>query len=263
MNDGAPHPLLGDIAALKLGTSFGLVERNNMQRVVSFTANLHGVPLGDAVPQVEAAIRRAGQAPRGVTVAVRGQIPALDETISGLRIGLLLAIACVFLLLAANFQSFRLAAAVVLISPAVLCGVAIALLATGTTLSIQSFMGAIMAAGIATANSILMATFMELARRDGMQVPQAAIAGGSGRLRAVLMTAAAMIGGMLPIALGLGEGAEQTAPLGRAVIGGLLFGTAATLSVLPALYAIMQRRAVAHSPSLDPSDPTSRYYEAS
>jgi multidrug efflux pump subunit AcrB len=196
-------------------------------------------------------------------VKLRGQIPPLTQTISGLRIGLLLTVVVIFLILAANFQSIRLALGIVLTVPAVLCGVVLMLLITGTTLNVQSFMGAIMAIGIAVANSILLVTFAEMSRQEGRPVDEAAIAGGVGRLRAILMTASAMIVGMVPMALGIGEGARQSAPLGRAVIGGLLFSTFATLTILPAVYAILQRKASTASPSLNPADPASRYYEAS
>jgi multidrug efflux pump subunit AcrB len=208
-------------------------------------------------------VARAGPPPRGVSVKYRGQIPPLEQTISGLRTGLLLAVLAIFLLLAAAFQSMRLAAAVVLTVPAVLCGVVIMLLITGTTLNVQSFMGAIMATGIAVANSILLVTFAERFRIEGREPLDAALHGASSRLRAILMTAAAMISGMLPMAVGLGEGGSQTAPLARAVIGGLILSTFATLSILPSIYAILQRRASRTSPSLNPADPLSRYYDAS
>jgi multidrug efflux pump subunit AcrB len=261
MANGDSRPLLGDVADLRLGTALGLVERYNMQRVVSFTANVSGRTLGQVAPEVSAAIDRAGAPPRGVTVVVRGQIPPLEETLDGLRTGLLLSIAVIFLLLAAWFQSARLALAVVAVAPAVVCGVIAMLLVTGTTLNVQSFMGAIMAIGIAVANSILLVTFAELARAEGAGAFEATIDAGRGRLRAILMTALAMIAGMTPIALGFGEGSEQTAPLGRAVIGGLAAATFATLTVLPSIYAIVRGRGTAMSPSLDPGDPASRFYE--
>src|SRR5262249_16881831 len=138
----------------------------------------------------------------------------------------------IFLLLAANFQSLRLALAIVLTIPAVLCGVLLMLLATATTLNVQSFMGAIMAIGIAVANSILVVTFSERARRAGRDPLEAAREGAASRLRAVLMTAAAMIFGMVPMAIGLGESGSQSAPLGRAVIGGLIVSTFTTLTIL-------------------------------
>ncbi|MBS1875844.1 MAG: efflux RND transporter permease subunit [Acidobacteria bacterium] len=256
MKNGAPQPLLGDVATVKYGTAFGEVERYNMQRVVSMTANIHGMPLGVVAAELRRALKNAGEPPRGSTLAVRGQIPPLDETLSGLRIGLALSIGVIFILLAANFQSLRLALAVMSTIPAVLCGVALMLLVTGTTLNVQSFMGAIMAVGIAVANAILMVTFAEAERRGGTGAHRAAVEGGRGRLRAIVMTATAMTAGMVPIA----AGAEQTAPLGRAVIGGLVVATFATLTVLPAVYAIFQGKAPTHSPSLDPSDPDSRFH---
>jgi multidrug efflux pump subunit AcrB len=132
---------------------------------------------------------------------------------------------------------------------------------TGTTLNVQSFMGAIMAIGIAVANSILLVTFAERSRREGKPMLEAIQEGAAGRLRAILMTAAAMIFGMIPMAIGFGEGGSQSAPLGRAVIGGLIVSTFATLIVLPSIYAIFQNRASITSPSLNPMDPGSRYYE--
>ncbi len=255
------HPLVGDMASVRYGTAFGEVDRYNMQRVVSMTANIHGAPLGTVSGELREAIARAGKPPLGVTVFVRGQVPPLEETLSGLGTGLLLAVAVIFLLLAANFQSFRLAIAAVSAASAVICGVLLMLLATGTTLNVQSFMGAIMAVGISVANAILLVTFAEASRREGRPVLEAAADGGRGRLRAILMTASAMIAGMVPIAIGFGEGGQQAAPLGRAVIGGLLVATFATLTALPSVYAILQRRASGFSPSLDPDDPASRYYE--
>jgi multidrug efflux pump subunit AcrB len=264
-HDGAgtdvSRTVLGDVAKVDYGTAPGEVDRYNMQRVVSFTANIHGKAFGQAVGEVKAAIARAGEPPRGVSIFTRGQVPAFEETFSGLQTGLLLSVVVIFILLAANFQSFRLALAVVSTVPAVICGVLFILLLTGTTLNVQSFMGAIMAIGISVANAILLVTFAENARGRGM-VTEAALEGSVGRLRAVLMTALAMIAGMIPIALGTGERA-QAAPLGRAVIGGLVLATFATLTVLPAFYAILQARARPGSPSLNPSDPESKYYEPS
>src|SRR5438874_10405066 len=174
------RPLVSDVATLDYGTVPGEVDRYNMQRVVSFTANIHGKPLGEVVGDIRQAIARAGTPPRGVTVYNRGQVPAFEETLSGLRSGLLLSIVVIFLLLAANFQSFRLAFAVVSAVPAVICGVLLTLLITGTTLNVQSFMGAIMAIGISVANAILLITVAENVRRDGSSVHDAAVEGGRG-----------------------------------------------------------------------------------
>jgi multidrug efflux pump subunit AcrB len=255
------EPRLSDIAGLKLGTMPGLIERYNGQHVVSLTANIHGLTLGDAAQRLNVALGGAGTPPKGVAVKLRGEIPALEQTIAGLRTGVLLAVLVIFLLLAANFQSLRLALTIVLTIPAVLCGVVLMLLVTGTTLNVQSFLGAIMAIGIAVANSILLVTFAERARHDGRSIAEATEEGAGGRLRAILMTATAMIAGMIPMAVGFGEGGAQSAPLGRAVIGGLIVATFATLTILPSIYAIVQGRASVVSPSLNPMDPASRYYE--
>jgi multidrug efflux pump subunit AcrB len=258
---GGGTALLSDVAELRTGTSAGVVERYNMQRVVSLTANVHGVTIGDIASDIRAALKNAGEAPRGITVAVRGQIPPLEETIRGLQIGLGLAVAAIFLILAANFQSFRLAITVLLTVPGVLVGVLVMLRLTGTTLNVQSFIGAIMAIGIAVANSILLVTFAEFQRRESGTPAVAAVEGATGRLRAIAMTAVAMIAGMLPIAIGAGEAAEQTVPLARAVIGGLISATFVTLIVLPALYALLQRSAKLETASLHPLDPNGRFYD--
>ncbi len=262
MPGGRSEPLLDNIAALKLGTMPGLIERLNGQHIISLTANIHGITLGEAAQELNQALAGAGAPPRGAKIVMKGEIPPLEQTISGLRTGLLLAVVVIFLLLSANFQSMRLALAIVLTVPAVLCGVLLMLLATNTTLNIQSFMGAIMAIGIAVANSILLVTFAERFRHENRSVMDAAREGAASRLRAILMTAAAMIFGMVPMAIGFGEGGSQSAPLGRAVIGGLLVSTFATLTILPSIYAILQGRASLTSPSLNPLDPVSRYYEA-
>ena len=170
MHDGRTETRLTDIATLKPGTMPGLIERYNGQHVVSLTANIHGMTLGEAAQELNQALAAAGSPPQGVSVTLRGEIPPLEQTISGLRIGLLLAVLVIFLLLSANFQSMRLALAIVLTIPAVLCGVLLMLLVTGTTLNMQSFMGAIMAIGIAVANSILLVTFSERARHEGRNI---------------------------------------------------------------------------------------------
>ena len=260
MRDGQSQPLLGQVAKLQYGTMPETIERLSGQRIVSVTANLHGIPLGKAQKRIEAALKDIAPPAKGSTIVVRGQIPALEETSSGLRTGLLLAIAAIFLLLMANFQSLRLPLAILSTIPGVLCGVVLMLFFTRTTLNIQSFMGAIMAVGISVANSILLVSFAEQARQERQDVETATRTGATGRVRAVLMTATAMICGMVPLAIGFGEGGAQSAPLGRAVIGGLIFSTLTTLLVLPAVYALLQKAADVTSNSLNPEDPTSRYY---
>jgi multidrug efflux pump subunit AcrB len=259
MRDGLAQPQLDQVATVKYGAMPEMIERLSGQRVVSLTANLHGITLGDAKKQIQQVLKKMEAPPKGSTVTIRGEVPALEQTISGLQIGLLLAIASIFLLLMANFQSLRLPLVILSTIPGVLCGAVLMMLLTGTTLNIQSFMGAIMAVGISVANSILLVSFAEQTRHtEGAET--AAHTGAVGRLRAILMTATAMICGMIPLAIGFGEGGPQAAPLGRAVIGGLIFSTFTTLLVLPAIYAFLQRRASVTSNSLNPLDPESRYY---
>ncbi len=252
--------LLRNIATFTPGTSVGTYERYNLARLVSITANIHGTDLGTATRAIRAAVAAAGPAPDAKTkVDLRGQIVPLEQLNAGFRSGLIIAVVVILLLLIAHFQSVRLALAVVSTVPAVLAGVVVALLATGTTLNIQSAMGAIMAVGVAVANAILLVTFAEKARVASADPAGAAIEGGRTRLRPILMTSCAMIAGMLPLALGMGEGGDQTAPLGRAVVGGLLFATFATLFFLPPVFAVLTGRKVA-SASLDPDDPGSRHF---
>jgi multidrug efflux pump subunit AcrB len=255
--------LIRDIARIEPGTMPGQYDRYNMRRQVSLTANIAGADLGTVSEQISEALRRAGEPPRGSQVEVRGQLPPMRDMQSGLSVGLGLAVVVVFLLLAANFQSLRLAVVTVSTVPAVLAGVVLLLLVTGTTLNIQSFIGAIMAIGVAMANAILFVTFAEQHRRThpAAAATEAAVAAGGSRLRAILMTSCAMIAGMLPMALAFGEAGQQNAPLGRAVIGGLVAATFATLLALPSVFALVQARASAASVSLDPSDPSSPNFE--
>jgi multidrug efflux pump subunit AcrB len=254
MPSGASRPLVGDVADVSYGTMPGEYDRYNQQRMITITANIAGKDLGSVASEVDAAIRRAGDPPRAVAVNVRGQVPPMNQTLSGLQIGLALAIVVIFLLLAANFQSLRLAFVVLSTAPAVILGVAVMLWITGTTLNVQSFMGAIMAIGVSVANAILLVTFAEKNRREGQPSDSAAIDGAGSRLRPILMTSIAMIAGMIPMALAIGEGGEQTAPLGRAVIGGLAASTLAVLVVLPVVFAMVQRRASVTSVSIHPDD---------
>lgn len=252
--------LLRNLATIGNGTSPGTYERYNVARLVSITANLYGADLGTAMRAIRKAVADAGAAPEARTkVDYRGQIIPLTQLLDGFQSGLLIAVVVIFLLLVANFQSVRLALAVVSTVPAVLAGVVLSLWFTGTTLNIQSGMGSIMAVGVAVANSILLVTFSEKSRIERRDPIAGAVEGGSSRLRPILMTSCAMIAGMLPLALGTGEGGDQTAPLGRAVVGGLAVATFATLFVLPAFFAILAGRKV-RSVSLHPRDPGSEHY---
>ncbi len=255
VENGNHDVLVRDVAQVVEGQTVGQYERYNMQRMVTLTANIEGADLGSVAREVNDALQKLGRPPPGINVAVRGQIVPLAQMLDGLRTGLLMAVVVIFLLLAANFQSLKLSFLVVSTTPAVIAGVVLMLWATHTTLNIQSFMGAIMAVGVAVANAILLVTFAERSRLAGATAAEAANEGARSRLRAILMTSLAMIAGMLPMALGLGEGGGQTAPLGRAVVGGLALATVATLLVLPSLFAVVQARAHRRSVSLDPTDP--------
>jgi multidrug efflux pump subunit AcrB len=251
--------LVRDVSEVKEGTMPGEVHRYNMRRLVSMTANVQGEDLGGVARRVADALKAAGDPPAGVKVDVRGQVTPFEEIFRDLGYGLLAAVVVIGLLLTAYFQSPRLALVAVAPVPAVLAGVAVILLLTGNTLNLQSFMGAIMAVGVATANAILLVTFAERSREAGMTAREAGVAGVQARVRPILMTSAAMIAGMVPMALGLGEGGDQVAPLGRAVIGGLAAGTLTTLFVLPAVFALVMGGR-AYSVSLDPFDPESRHF---
>jgi multidrug efflux pump subunit AcrB len=252
--------LVRDVADLQPGTMPGQYDRYNMRRQITLTANVSGVDLGTVSERVSEAINRAGKPPAGVEIETRGQIPPMREMQSGLTIGLALAVIAVFLLLTANFQSPRLALVTVSTVPAVVAGVVLMLWLTGTTLNIQSFIGAIMAIGVAMANAILLVTFAEGKRREGQPADGAAIVGAGSRLRAILMTSCAMIAGMAPMALALGEAGQQNAPLGRAVIGGLAAATFATLFVLPSVFGWLLAKASTASASLDPGDALSAVF---
>lgn len=257
--------LLRNLVDLTETTSVGTYERYNLARVVSITANLHDTDFGSAIKAVEKAMKEVGPpADPKTKVDVRGQVVPYRQLADGFGAGLLIAMVAIFLLLCANFQSVRLALVVVATLPAVLAGIVLSLWLTGTTLNIQSGIGAIMAVGVAVANAILLVTFSEAIRRknardDRADPAAAAVEGAKSRVRAVVMTSCAMIAGMTPLALGLGEGGDQTAPLGRAVVGGLLFATLATLLILPAFFALLAGKRV-KSVSIDPDDPESRHF---
>jgi multidrug efflux pump subunit AcrB len=260
MPGDAQHPLVGDVARVTQGTMVGEYDRLNGLWLLSLSANTASEDLGGVAKSIDAAIRHAGTPPRGVTVQVRGQVAPMRETFRNLGIGVLLAVAVIFLLLAANFESVRLAFVVFATAPAALCGVILMLLVTHTSLNIQSYMGAIMAVGVGTANAILLVTFADERRRAGTSAFEAGIEGARARMRPIVMTSAAMIAGMIPMALAVGEGAEPAAPLGRAVIGGLMAATLANLSVLPFVFSLVQANASTASPSLDPDDPKSGHF---
>ena len=250
-------PLVGQAASVRSGSVPGELDRQNGLWMINLSANVAKNDLAGAASAISRAIARAGAPPRGVAAEVRGQVTAMQQIFTNLGIGLVLAIFVILLLLTANFESLRLSLIVLSTAPAVLAGVALMLLITGTSLNLESFMGAIMAIGVAVANAILLVTFAEKNRRNGADAKSAARNAAGERLRPVLITSLAMITGMMPMALAFGQGSEETAPLGRAVIGGLIFATAATLLVLPTVFGLAQNRASIASRSLDPEDPES------
>jgi multidrug efflux pump subunit AcrB len=254
---GAVPTLLGDVATLRNGQMAGEYHRMNMQRMITVNANVRGSDLDHAARQVQDALAKLPQPPRGITVSVRGQIAPLRVLVQNLTLGLGLSIVAVFIMLAAYFQSIRVAFVVLLAIPSVLAGVTLALYVTGATLNIQSFMGAMMAVGISVANTILLCTFADQARRKGLPAGEAAAQAAETRIRPVLMTSIVMIAGMMPLAMGT----AQTAPLGVAVIGGLVAATLTTLLIIPAIFAIVEGRSGTASASIDPDDPTSAYYD--
>lgn len=250
---------LRDVASWNRISTPAEYDRLNQQRFITLTANIHDKDLGSAVKELDKAIVALGELPAGVKILKRGQTDLLAQTTGELQLGLLIAVIVIFLMLAASFQSFRISLATISILPAVIGGSVLLLLITGHSLNIQSYMGAIMALGVAVANSILYVTNAEDLRRQGNK--NAAFAASSNRLRPILMTSFAMIAGMMPMAMGFGEGGDQIAPLGVAVIGGLLFSMFSTLVFLPLIYRSLVGKPAFNSVSLDPNDNQSKYFE--
>ena len=257
-----PPLLVRDVARVMRSTMPGEIDRYNSRRYLSLTANIEGEDLGRVIDHIDQAIARAGRPPNGVEIELRGQVKPMKQMFQSLEIGLGVAVIVILIMLTAYFQAPRLALTAVASVPAVLAGVVVGLFVTRTTLNIESFMGAIMAVGVAVSNAILLVSFGDRHRREeGMAADRAAITAAKGRLRPIIMTACAMISGMVPMSLGLEEGSEQNTPLGRAVIGGMAFATFATLLVLPAVFTMLLRRSSNQSPSLDPDDPQSTHYD--
>ena len=219
--------------------------------------------MGRASRQVAQAIAAAGEPPRGVRVEPMGQLPPMIEMFKALGVGLAVAVFVIFVLLTAYYQSARLALISVGAVPGVLAGIATILYFTGTSLNIESFMGSIMSLGVSVSNSVLLVTFMDEYWKGGQSSSHAAIGGAGDRLRPILMTACAMTVGMVPMALALERGSQMQAPLGLAVIGGLVMSTFATLLVLPSIFTMVIGRRVFHSPSIYPDDRQSVHYDPS
>lgn len=251
---GAPPQIFGNVATFERTTTQSVVSHYNVQPVFDVFANVDRSDLGtvaDAVKKLLPEFEK--KLTRGSFITMRGQAQSMDASFLGLGLGVLGAIVLVYLLLVVNFQSWLDPFIIIMALPGALCGIVWILFLTHTSLSVPSLMGAIMGVGVATANSILVVTFANDVRHEGRDARAAALEAGHTRLRPVLMTALAMIIGMLPMSLGLGEGGEQNAPLGRAVIGGLLFATLATLFLVPVAYATL-RKSGPHTPEEELSE---------
>jgi multidrug efflux pump subunit AcrB len=234
--------LLGNLVEVKSGKQLPIVSRYNIQPAVDIYVSVQGTDLASVANQVQKLIDEIQpKLKRGNQITMRGQVQTMQSSFIGLGLGLAMAIVLVYLLIVVTYQSWIDAAIIITALPAALAGIAWMLFITGTTLSVPALTGAIMTMGVATANSILVVAFARQRRDEGVTPLSAALEAGSTRIRPVLMTALAMIIGMIPMALGIGEGAEQNAPLGRAVIGGLLFATVSTLYFVPVVYAAIHQ----------------------
>jgi multidrug efflux pump subunit AcrB len=236
--------ILGGLATVSRGFGPAVISHYDAQPIIDIYGAVQGRDLGAVAQDIRARISDwKSKLPRGTHIIMRGQVETMLQSYTGLGVGLIGAVLLVYLLMVVNFQSWTDPFIIIAALPAALAGIAWLLLATGTTLSVPALTGAIMAVGVATANSILVVSFARERLAAGVTPTQAALDAGFTRFRPVLMTALAMMIGMLPMALGLGEGGEQNAPIGRAVIGGLLLATIATLVFVPAVFtAIYERR---------------------
>ena len=244
--------LLSNVASVSRTEGPANITHYNVARTFDVQANVDGTDLGSVMTGVQKVIAAAEpRLPRGTTIRVKGQAESMDSSFRGLGLGLVFAVVLVYLLMVVNFQSWLDPFVILTALPGALAGIAWMLFVSRTTLSVPALMGAIMCVGVATANSILVVTFANGQRAHGRDATTAALAAGMTRLRPVLMTAAAMVIGMLPMALGLGEGGEQNAPLGRAVIGGLMLATVSTLFFVPVVYSVLRRKAPAPEPILE------------
>jgi multidrug efflux pump subunit AcrB len=237
----AQPQLFGNLATSVRGVTPAVVNHYNVQPVFDVYASADRRDLGAVAREIDNVVAKMKpNFPKGTQVTMRGQVESMRSSFTGLGLGILFAILLVYLVLVINFQSWLDPLIIIMALPGALAGIVWMLFITHTTFTVPSLMGAIMSMGVATANSVLLITFADDQRRGGRTAPEAAIDAGFARLRPVCMTALAMIIGMLPMALGLGEGGEQNAPLGRAVIGGLVMATFFTLVIVPLIYSVLR-----------------------
>jgi multidrug efflux pump subunit AcrB len=240
---GGPTQLLSNLVSVTPATQIAVASRYNLAPATDIYVSVQGRDLGSVTAQIEKLVNELRpQLPRGATVQMRGQAQTMRTSFIELGVGLVMAVVLVYLLIVVNFQSWIDAFVIITALPAALAGICWMLFLTATTLSVPALTGAIMTMGVATANSILIVSFAKQRMNEGLDPVAAAQDAGATRIRPVLMTALAMIIGMIPMALGWGEGAEQNAPLGRSVIGGLLFATVSTLFFVPVIFAGVHRR---------------------
>ncbi len=253
LQPGQSALVLQDVATFEMDTAFGEYDRTGPRRFVTVSANLYKTDLDRGTTAVNKSVKALGELPKGLVIRVQGMSTLLTETLDSLQSGLLFAIIVIFLLLAANYESFKVALSVLCSIPAVLLGALVTLLLTSATLNLQSYMGIIMSVGVSVANAILIVTNAEKLKYEYKNdVLRAATVSASVRLRPILMTSLAMIAGMIPMASGMGEAGDQTAPLGRAVIGGLIASTFAALFIVPQCYAWLMRSSSLKTASLMP-----------
>jgi len=261
LKKGNLRPLLEDVATVRRVTSPAQVNRKGPNRYVTIIANVYNKDLGTASTAVKKAINDVGQPPRGINVWTEGTMQLLDDTLGSLLTGLAVAIIAIFLMLSGYYQSFKVPLIILSVIPAVITGSLILLFLSNSTLNLQSYMGIIMSIGVSVSNAVLLVNQAEYYRKNMALKPvNAARLAAASRLRPILMTAAAMLAGMLPMAIGIGDGAEQVAPLGRAVIGGLVASTLAILLLLPHFFSSLMAKTAIISPSLDPDDEESQFF---
>ncbi len=257
-NPSAAPQLLSNLVQVSPATQMAVVSHYNIAPVIDLYVSVEGRDLGSVASEVQKLVdQTSAELPRGLHITMRGQVETMKSSFIGLGIGLLMAIVLVYLLIVINFQSWVDPFIIITALPAALAGIVWMLFLTGTHLSVPALTGAIMTMGVATANSILMVSFARQCMNEGKPPLAAALEAGATRIRPVLMTALAMIIGMIPMAIGLGEGAEQNAPLGRAVIGGLLFATVSTLFFVPVVFAAIHRHLAHRTPNSTGSAPVS------
>jgi multidrug efflux pump subunit AcrB len=260
LSKNSDRPVLGDVATIMPTKTLGESYNLGTMGYTKVTANVHKSDLGRAQKDIQAAIASIGELPKGVNIQVAGMTPVLDDTMNNLANGLLIAVVVIFLMLAANFQSFRVSFVILTTVPFVILGSLVLLKLTGSTLNLQSYMGIIMAVGVSIANAVLLISNAETLRLKSGNSTHAALEAAKLRIRPIIMTTLAMTAGMLPMAIGFGEGGDQVSPLGRAVIGGLIASTFSVLVLLPMVFAWIQNKASIKSSSLDPEDENSTLF---